>query len=99
MTEGEWLVCVSPQEFLRCMRRLGVPRRRAGRRKLRLFGCACVRRHWDRATDRRGRSLVEAAERYADGLAGARELATAERGARAALNRGAGLVVVGSSAR
>ncbi len=99
MNEAEWLSCDNPQEMLRLLRHLGAPRSPASRRKLRLFGCACVRRHWRRASDRRSRALVEAAEHHADGLAGNRELAAAERAARAARHEGKALVVVGREAR
>jgi hypothetical protein len=45
-------------------------------RKFRLFGCACVRRVWDRLTDECWRRSVEAAEGHADGT-----LSDAERDA------------------
>jgi hypothetical protein len=97
MTEAEWLACEDPEPMLRHLRATGVPRRNGGRRKLRLFGCACVRRKWKRATDPRSRALVVAAERYADGLAEADELATAELAALEAREEEAkGLVVVGA---
>jgi hypothetical protein len=47
-------------------------------RKLRLYGCAWVRRSWD-GLSRFGREAVEAAERYADGGLTADELAGAAR--------------------
>jgi hypothetical protein len=68
MTEREWLEGTDPQALLAW---LGG---RAGERTLRLFACACVRRHWHRLPDDRSRHAVELAERYADGQATLDEL-------------------------
>jgi hypothetical protein len=67
MTEGEWLSSSDPQEMLLTLRG------RIGARKLRLFACACCRRAWHLIPTQAHRA-VEAAERYADGLADAEEL-------------------------
>src|SRR5262249_19669299 len=49
-----------------------------GRRKLRLFACACCRREWNRIVDHRCRAALEVAERFADGLATEKERCEAE---------------------
>jgi hypothetical protein len=60
MTEDDWRACCDPQ------RMLGLLGTRANGRKLRLFGCGCVRRAWA-LLDERGRWAVEAAEEVANG--------------------------------
>jgi hypothetical protein len=52
-------------------------------RKLRLLACACCRGIWDLLQDERSRKAVETSERYADGLASKKDLATARVAARA----------------
>jgi hypothetical protein len=54
---------------------------RVSDRKLRLFGCACVRRLWPLLADVRARRAVEVAERFADGGASRVELHAAQEGA------------------
>jgi hypothetical protein len=78
MTEEEWLTSSDPRRLLD-----GV-HGRGSRRRWRLFACACCRRIWPAVRDPRSRHAVELAERYADGLAGAEELAAAREGADAA---------------
>jgi hypothetical protein len=73
MNEEQWLACTTPWtmfEFLQTKADLS-------QRKGRLFACAAVRRVWHLLRDRRSRKAVEVSERFADGLAGARELAQA----------------------
>ncbi|HEY7314026.1 MAG TPA: hypothetical protein VH643_32045 [Gemmataceae bacterium] len=60
LTETEWLTSVNPVPMLEYLGR------NASGRKLRLFACACCRRHWP-AFDESARAAVEAAERQAEG--------------------------------
>jgi hypothetical protein len=60
MTEELWLSSVDPEPMLYFLGR-------KPSRKLKLFGCACLRRIWHLLTDQRCRRLVEVAERDADG--------------------------------
>src|SRR5690348_8868591 len=62
MTEAEWLACRDPLPMFRLLEG------RASDRKLRLYACACCRRIWHLLADERSRAVVEACERYADGL-------------------------------
>jgi hypothetical protein len=62
MNETEWMACTEPWEMLSFLEP------RASNRKLQLFAVACCRRAWAFGTDPRQRELVEAAERFADGL-------------------------------
>jgi hypothetical protein len=85
MTEEEWLTSTSLDAMLGHLRRqCRVAQRKAGRRKLRLFACACVRRAWDLLADERSRQAVVVAERFAEGLADEEERARAEAEAREA---------------
>jgi hypothetical protein len=78
MTEAGWF-----DEGLSCGWLIGMvlrgnaARTKAGRRKLRLFACACCRQVWDLLDDQRMRHAVEVAERFAEGLAGKDELEAA----------------------
>jgi hypothetical protein len=79
MNETEWLACADPTPMLNFLRG------RASGRKLRLFGCACLRKIWYLVTDGRSRTAVEVTERYADGLAGKIEMEMSQTEARAAI--------------
>jgi hypothetical protein len=77
VTEAEWLECRDPLPMLDLVSGT------AGGRKLRLFAAACSRRAWGRLDDL-GRAAVEAAEQFADGLAGADALRAARLACRGA---------------
>jgi hypothetical protein len=78
MEEVEWLAGSDPAAMLSYLEA------HASGRKLRLFACACVRRYWGLLRWPRPREGVEAAERFADRLAGAAELEEARQRAEAA---------------
>jgi hypothetical protein len=68
MNEAAWLKGDSLHLMLEHVRaKHSAARTRVGRRRLRLFCCACVRRIWH-LIDEPGRALIEAAERAADEL-------------------------------
>jgi hypothetical protein len=86
VTEAEWLASTNPQamvEFLHGKRMVQFRHGKASDRKLRLLAAACCRRIWPLLTHGRSRAAVEVAERYADGLAGVKELDAAWRAAQA----------------
>ena len=79
-TAAEWKACPDADKMLYA---IGLT---ASKRKLRLFACACCRRVWDSMTEAGSRKGVEAADRFADGLASGQELALAREGTGAAWN-------------
>jgi hypothetical protein len=83
VNEEGWFASTKPEPMLAFLQG------RASVSKLRLFACACCRRVWPLLTDARSRAAVEVAERYADGLADARELAAVRTAAVAATHRAA----------
>jgi hypothetical protein len=66
--ERDWLNATDPRAMLE------VVRDKASDRRLRLFGCACVRRLWDLLLEEQSRRLVEVGELYADGFVDEQEL-------------------------
>jgi hypothetical protein len=78
MTEADWNSCTDPQAMLSFLRQQD----KLTERKLRLFAVACCRDVWHWLANPRieypgEQEAVAAAERYADGLASAEELAAA----------------------
>jgi hypothetical protein len=69
MTETDWLSCSDPVLLLRHVSST------ASERKLRLLACATCRRLWFMLREEHSRRAVEVAERFADDLASADELA------------------------
>jgi hypothetical protein len=78
MTEAEWLACTDPGPMLLQLEG------RITDRKLRLYGCGCVRRVWHLLAKERSCRAVEVSERFTDGLASEEERAAAEEAAREA---------------
>ncbi len=91
MTEDDWLASADPEEvyrpnpsiqparmleFLRVHRR--ADKTKHGRRKLRLFACACCRRFWS-SLSAESREALDIAERYADGEASKKDFGYAWR--------------------
>ncbi len=86
MTEQEWAKGADPRpmfEYLRVAR--GAARRAAGRRKMRLFACACLRGIWHLLRQPPSRTAVMVAEAFADGDAGEQGLRRAYEAAGEAL--------------
>lgn len=76
MYQVDWWNTIEPDDLLH------VIRNHAGQRELRLFGCACARRIWDKFADaEQARAAVEIAESYVDGEASAADLKFAEEAA------------------
>jgi hypothetical protein len=80
MTEAEWLAAEHPALMLRDLHQhRAAARTPGGRRRLRLFACACCRSSWEHFDDERCRRAVEVSERFADGEARPAELVEARR--------------------
>jgi hypothetical protein len=85
MNEARWLGCQDPDTMVdHLCRRRKATRLKDGRRRLRLFACACCRHFWDLLADGRSRRAIEVSERHADGQAGKEELERARSAAEAA---------------
>jgi hypothetical protein len=82
LNRGDWPTTGDLNGMLLLLDRLRTPHTRLGRRRLRLFGCACVRRIWHLLERDASRRAVEVAERFADGRATEEQLAAAYQAAR-----------------
>jgi len=81
MTEAQWLAATEPTVMLSHMHTVvRVAQQRGGRRKLRLFACACCRAMWQFLAEADQRRAVEVAEMFADEQCEAAELAQAKNG-------------------
>src|SRR5262245_59290347 len=78
LTEAQWLASKDLVGLVSYLRRFhNVGRTKSGRRKLRLFACACCRTMiWHVRVKAGYCGIVEAAEAHADGLIGKEELAS-----------------------
>ncbi len=74
MTEAEWLACEDPEKLVNHAHR---KKNLLTDRKFRLFAVACARAVWSRIATDNGRTVLEVAERYADGSATTHEVALA----------------------
>jgi hypothetical protein len=83
MDEARWLKSRDPRLLYAHARRVAMPVYKSGRRRLRLYACACCRRVWHLLAEA-GRAAVEVAERFADDRASLEELRQASAAARQA---------------
>jgi hypothetical protein len=73
MDETKWLKSGDPRLLYAHARRVATPVLKSGRRRLRLYACACCRQVWQFLGDE-GRAAVEVAERFADDRASGADL-------------------------
>ena len=78
MMDAEWNNTSNPEAMLDVVRQLKAGKSKLGRRKLRLFACACCRNWWDDLNSN-SREALEITERYADGHATRSEFGRAQR--------------------
>src|SRR5438477_13201229 len=81
--EAKWLKSRDPRLLYAHARRVALPVYKGGRRRLRLYACACCRRVWHLLAEE-GRAAVEVAERFADDRASLAELRQGSEAARRA---------------
>jgi hypothetical protein len=78
-SEKDWMACIDPDAMLRDLRRTSkVEKTEQGKRKLRLFSCACYRSLWAHLKDERSRKVIEVAEQVAEGQADGKQLKEAQ---------------------
>src|SRR5215203_4640582 len=71
MTEAEWQVAIDPTPMLKFLRV------KASERKLRLFACACCRRHRSVLKGTKNRQVLQCSEEFADGRIALKEMQAA----------------------
>jgi len=82
LTEAEWLADTDASSLLHYLRQhQRISKVVGGRRRLRLFACACCRQIWHLITAPRSRDAITISERFADGKASREELAAARQAA------------------
>ena len=85
MTERQWLASKDPRAMQNFLVAEHESRRKIGRRRLRLFACACVRGIWPLLRHPGSRQALYYAELYADGQTTEHDLATATNQAKVAV--------------
>jgi hypothetical protein len=88
VNEHQWQTSTDPEAMIRFLyNKRSFVRTKAGRRKLRLYACACCRGAWDLILDDECRRAIEVSEAFADGRATKEELEQAREAAREAAMR------------
>ena len=78
LSAAEWNGALDPDAMLRALRQRQPEKCILGRRKLRLFACACLRAWW-KELNSNSREALDITERYADGRATRGEFGRAQR--------------------
>jgi hypothetical protein len=87
MTEAEWILSDDAKAMYACLReQFGVTRRKTGKRKLKLYGCASCRLFGEALSDPRSIAAVEYMEQLADGEADLAQMETVKEEARQAIS-------------
>src|SRR5260221_32292 len=88
LTEAEWLADTDAYSLLHYLRQhQRISKVVGGRRRLRLFACACCRQIWHLITHQYSRDAVTVSERFADGKASREKLTVAWQAAQQVARR------------